>query len=100
MINGISPDQDWRRNFRMTWEKYLLLCKMLRPYLSPGNTPNYRFLSVEKKICITLYYLKDTGSFWMKANTFGIHQCIRSNGKSAEDIKISMVTCLSIFSIV
>ena len=24
---------------------------------------------------MTLYYLKDTGSLWMTANTFGIHQC-------------------------
>ena len=24
---------------------------------------------------MTLYYLKDTGSLWITANTFGIHQC-------------------------
>ena len=39
------------------------------------NCPNYRFLLSEKKLTITLYYLKDTGSLWMTANTFGIHQC-------------------------
>ena len=38
------------------------------------NFPNYRFLLVEKKLAITLSYLKDTGSLWMTANTFGIHQ--------------------------
>ena len=26
-------------------------------------------------MAVTLYYLKDTGSIWMTANTFGIHQC-------------------------
>ena len=25
-------------------------------------------------MAITLYYLKDTGSLWMTANTFGVHQ--------------------------
>ena len=39
------------------------------------NCPNYRFLSPEEKLEITVYYLKDTGSLWMTANTFRIHQC-------------------------
>ena len=75
MIKGILPEDDWKRNFRMTREKFCLLCEQLRPYLLPGKTPNYRLLSVEKKVAVTLYYLKDTGSLWMTANTFGIHQC-------------------------
>ena len=32
-------------------------------------------MSAEKKLAVTLYYLKDTGSLWMTANTFGLHQC-------------------------
>ena len=48
----------------------------VKPLLDPKpNCPNYRFLLSEKKLAITLYYLKDTGSLWMTANTFGIHQC-------------------------
>ena len=48
----------------------------MKPFLDPKpNCPNYRFLLSEKKLAITLYYLKDTGSLWMTANTFGIHQC-------------------------
>ena len=35
-------------------------------------------MSSEKKLAITLYYLKDTGLLWMTANTFGIHQCTLS----------------------
>ena len=47
-----------------------------RPHIFPEpKSPNRRALPVEKKVAFTLYYLKDTGSMWMTANTFGIHQC-------------------------
>ena len=76
MINGVSPDGDWKRNFRMSREEFLELCEELRPHISPCiNSPNYLTLSLEKKVAVALYYLKDTGSIWMTANTFGIHQC-------------------------
>ena len=63
MINGVSPDNDWKRNFHMSKGKFLELCEELRSYISPGNSPNYLTLSVEKKVAVVLYYLKDTGSF-------------------------------------
>ena len=48
----------------------------VKPLLDPKpNCPNDGFLSAEKKLAITLYYLKDTNSLRMTANTFGIHQC-------------------------
>ena len=76
MINGVCPNGDWKRNFRMSREEFQELCEQLRPHISPGiNSPNYLALSLEKKVAVTLCYLKDTGSIWMTANTFGIHQC-------------------------
>ena len=76
MFDGVTPDDEWKRNFRMSKERFFQLCEELRPYISEGiNTPNYRSLSREKKLAITLYYLKDTGSIWMTANAFGVHQC-------------------------
>lgn len=51
------------------------LCEELRLYISLGTAPNYLAFSVEKKVAVMLYYLKDTGTIWMTANTFGIHQC-------------------------
>ena len=61
----------------------------LRPFIEPNpNSPNYRYLSTEKKLGLTLYYLKDTGTLWMTANTFGIHQCTVS--------KIIMEVCTAI----
>ena len=49
------------------------LLNELRPYISPDPTsPNKRYLSSEKKGAINLYFLKDTGSLGMTANSFGI----------------------------
>ena len=76
MIMGVSSPECWQKNFRMTREQFNELCDELRPHISPNpNSPNYRALPLEKKVAIALYYLKDTGSTWMTANTFGIHQC-------------------------
>ena len=45
----------------------------MEKYISPNPlSPNYRALSTEEKLAVTLYYLKDTGSLAMTANTFGI----------------------------
>ena len=39
------------------------LVSELSPYVSPDPfSPNSRALSADKKVAITLYYLKDTGS--------------------------------------
>ncbi|XP_047144707.1 uncharacterized protein LOC101236227 [Hydra vulgaris] len=49
------------------------LAEQLKPYIAPNpKSPNYRALSTEKKLAITLYYLKDTGSLLLTANCFGI----------------------------
>ena len=73
------PNTWWKINFRMSKEFFFFFFEILdevKPLLDPKpNCPNYRFLLSEKKLAITLYYLKDTGSLWMTANTFGIHQC-------------------------
>ena len=93
MINGISPADDRKRNFRMSRERFTELCEDLRPYTSPDVSPNYLALSVEKKVGVTLYYLKDTGSIWMTANTFGIHQCTVS--KTVLEVCTAISTHLS-----
>ena len=50
MITGITPADEWKRNFRMTRVEFRNLCEELRPHISPGKTPNYLALSVEKKV--------------------------------------------------
>ena len=76
MINGEAPDEFWIKNFRMTKESFAELETELKPYISPNpSSPNYRSLSSAKKLAVTLYYLKDTGSLIMTANAFGIAVC-------------------------
>ena len=55
------------------------LADELRPCLAPHpDSPNRRALSTERRLAITLYYLKATGSPWMTAIAFGIHPCTTS----------------------
>ena len=64
----------WKKNFRMTKESFMkLLAKISALISSKSNPPNYILLSTEKKLVVTLYYLKDTGFLWMTAKTFGLH---------------------------
>ena len=54
----------------MTKESFMKLLTKISPLISPkSNSPNYRLLSAERKLDVTLCYLKDTGSLWMSANT-------------------------------
>ena len=73
MFGGEAPENTWRKNFRVSRQEFMLLLSELQSYLRPDpKSPNYRALSAEKKLAVTLYYLKDTGSLQMTANTFGI----------------------------
>ena len=79
LLGDDVPESCWKKNFRMTRQSFFSLADELRPFISPReNSPNYRSLTTEKKLAVTLYFLKDTGSLWMTANTFGIHQCTAS----------------------
>ena len=54
----------------------------LRPYISPNLVSlNHRAPNAEKKVAITLYYLKDTASIGMAVNSFGVanlHSCLNN----------------------
>ena len=71
----------WKKNFRLSRAEFDQICNELKPYISPNILSlNHRALPVEKKVAAVLYFLKDTGSMIMTANTFGIHQCTLSKG--------------------
>ena len=73
------PDSCWKKKIRMSKEFFDELADELRPFLAPNpDFPNRRALSTEKRLAMSLYYLKETGSLWMTANAFGIHQCTAS----------------------
>ena len=67
------------KNFRMPRKYSFDLVRQLQPYISPDqSSPNYTYLSAEKRVAVTLYYLKDMGSLAVTANTFGIAICTAS----------------------
>ena len=76
---ALAPVDDlWKNNFRLSRVEFDEICNELRPYISPNIlSPNHRALPVEKTVAVVLYFLKDTRSMTMTANTFGIHQCTR-----------------------
>ena len=70
---GHLVEAEWEANLRMTRQVFMKLVEELRPYISPDpRSPNRTALSAEKKLALTLYYLKDMGSLSMTANTFGV----------------------------
>ena len=73
MITGELSSENWKKNFRFSLAAFMNLVDELRPYITPSPlSPNQKALSAEKKLAITLYYLKDTGSLNITANTFGV----------------------------
>ena len=79
MINGISPDDWWRKKFRFLRKKFFDFVDLLKTTIGLNpNTPNFRSLSGSKKPAITLYYLKDMGCLEMTANHFGVANCTAS----------------------
>ena len=57
----------------LTRNQFFDLTKELQPYISPSLlSPNHRALNTDKKLALTLYYLKDTGSLIMTAHNFGV----------------------------
>ena len=60
MINSL-PEGEW--NFRLSRQQFFTLLEELKSHIAPcQNLLNYRALSAVKKLAVTLYYLKDTGS--------------------------------------
>ena len=71
----MSPDE-WKSNLRISKDDFTKLISMLKPYAKERSTKIRKdVISFEKRVAITLYYLKDQGSMKMTANTFGIARC-------------------------
>ena len=57
---------------RLTRNQFFDLTNELQPYISPRLLLlNHGTLNADKKLALTLYYLKDTGSLISTANNFG-----------------------------
>ena len=72
-VSGVTPKEFWKKNFRLEEASFFDLASHLRPYISPNpNLPNRRAICANKKVAITLYFLKDYGTVSITANSFGI----------------------------
>ena len=71
----MSSDE-WKNNLRISKEDFRVLVKMIRPFAVTRSSKIRRdVLSLEKRVAVTLHYLKDQGSMRMTANAFGIARC-------------------------
>ena len=61
---GQLLEEEWEANLRMSRQVFMKLVEELRPYISPpdARSPNRTALSAEKKLALTLYFLKDMGT--------------------------------------
>ena len=64
--------QEWNLNLCMSKDDFMKLVQELEPFIKPNFATNWTAVSVEKKVALTLYFLKDTGSIRMTANSFGV----------------------------
>jgi len=63
----------WRENFRMSKDSFYKLVSLIRPFAKERSTKvRADTINLEKRVAITLYYLKDQGSMKMVANTFAV----------------------------
>ena len=92
MWTGVLEEQEWHSNLRMNRATFLELVEKIRPLLQP-DPRNLRadVMSVEKKVALTLYYLKDQGSYRMSCNSFGISLPYLSRTVKAVCVSINAV---------
>ena len=80
-----------KKNFRLDKDSFYELLKIIGPNL---RSPNRRALPADKKLGIALYFLKDTGTLNMTANTFGI-QINTTSAVSEFEAKFGMIQAYS-----
>ena len=73
LLNGEMDESEWKLNLRLSKENFMELVDKLRPQLAPkprSFRPDTN--TAEKKLAMTLHYLKDQGSLRVTANAFGV----------------------------
>ena len=73
MVNKVVPMEEWCLNLRMDYSVFMKLVDRLRELLICDPLAfRQDCISPEKRVAISLYYLKDQGSLRMTSNTFGV----------------------------
>ena len=79
--SGKMDPNEWKSNLRMSKDDFIELVETIRPYRpEKSNQVRTDVISLEKRVAITLYYLKDQGSMRLTANAFGIARCTVGQG--------------------
>ena len=78
--SGVSPPEVWKKNFRVRREDFIELVEMIRPYARErSKRARQDIITLEKRVAMTLHYLKDQGSIVITANVFGCSVSSTSN---------------------
>ena len=73
----VTPEE-WRENFRMSRNTFLILCEELRPFIQK-KARNMRLpVDVERQVASSLHYLIDEGRIPKTANSFGLSRAVIS----------------------
>ena len=76
LFNDKLSEEDWKKNLRMWKSNFLKLVDLIKPYAKERSSRVRKdVICLEKKVAVTLYYLKDQDSMQMTSNTFGIARC-------------------------
>ena len=71
--NRVAPSE-WKENFRMSRESFLVLCTELNDHIVKNSTRFRKAVSVEEQVALMLYYLSDEGRLRKTANAFGLRK--------------------------
>lgn len=71
-LKGITLQEEWKENFRMSRLSFSNLANLLRPHIEREVTIMREPVSVETQLALTLYYLSDEGRLRKVANAFGL----------------------------
>ena len=70
--SGVSPLEVWKKSFRVIREDFLELVEIIRPYTRErSKRARQDIITLEKRVAMTLHYVKDQGSIVITANVFG-----------------------------
>ena len=77
--SGLSANEEWNENFRVSIDTFCFICNELGPHLAKKETVMRKPVSVETRVAVTPYYLSDEGRLRKVANAFGLGKSTVSN---------------------
>ena len=65
LLCGKLPEEEWKKKLRMNSDDFFELVSLIRPFFLKERSDKIRIytLGLDKRVTLTLYYLKDQGSY-------------------------------------